>query len=103
RAHNKGLVGLSACMGGYLAQQILQKGEDAGREAMAVLRDSFEPNAFYVELQDHGFVEQKPLNQVLVQLARELSLPLVASNDCHYMERQHARAQMVLQCISAGV
>jgi DNA polymerase-3 subunit alpha len=103
QAHQKGIVGLSACMGGYLAQQVLQKGEAAGREAMAQLRDSFEPGAFYVELQDHGFIEQKPLNQVLVSLAREMSLPLVASNDCHYQERQHARAQMVLQCISSGI
>jgi DNA polymerase-3 subunit alpha len=103
RAHSKGLVGTSACMGGWLAQQVLQKGEQAGREAMATLRDCFEPDSFFVELQDHGFVEQKPLNQVLVSLARELELPLLASNDCHYLERQHARAQMVLQCISARV
>jgi DNA polymerase-3 subunit alpha len=103
QAHRKGLVGLSACMGGWLSQQVLQKGEDAGRDAMATLRDCFEPDAFYVEVQDHGFAEQKPLNEVLVALARELALPLVASNDCHYLERQHARAQMVLQCISAGV
>ncbi len=102
-ACRKGLVGTSACMGGYLAQEVLHKGEQAGREAMAALRDCFEPGAFYVELQDHGFVEQKPLNQVLVALARELQLPLLAANDCHYLERQHARAQMVLQCISAGV
>jgi DNA polymerase-3 subunit alpha len=103
QAHRNGLVGLSACMGGWLAQQVLQKGEQAGREAMGTLRDCFEPNSFYVEVQDHGFVEQKPLNEVLVSLARELALPLVASNDCHYLEKQHARAQMVLQCISAGV
>ncbi|MFI5307952.1 MAG: DNA polymerase III subunit alpha [Polyangiales bacterium] len=103
RAHHEGLIGTSACMGGWLAQQVLQHGEQAGREALGTLRDCLDPGALYVELQDHGFVEQKPLNQVLVALARELSVPLVASNDCHYMERQHARAQMVLQCISAGV
>src|SRR5690349_9839955 len=82
--HRKGLVGLTACMGGYVAQQVLQKGHDAGRDALAKLRDCLEPDSLYVELQDHGFIEQKPLNQVLVKLARELSLPLVASNDCHY-------------------
>ncbi|HMI93657.1 MAG TPA: DNA polymerase III subunit alpha, partial [Polyangiales bacterium] len=101
--HRNGLVGLSACMGGYVAQQVLQKGQEAGRDALVKLRDCLEPDALYVELQDHGFVEQKPLNQVLVSLARDLSLPLVASNDCHYLEQQHAHAQMVLQCISAGV
>jgi len=103
QAHRAGLVATSACMGGWLAQQVLQNGEQSGREALATLRDCFEPGAFYVELQDHGFVEQKPLNQVLVSLARELAVPLIAANDCHYLERQHAHAQMVLQCISAGV
>ncbi|HEX4353199.1 MAG TPA: DNA polymerase III subunit alpha, partial [Polyangiales bacterium] len=101
-AHREGLVGLSACMGGFLAQEVLQKGEEAGRIAMAKLRDCFEPGAFFVELQDHGFVEQKPLNEILVSLAREFSLPLVATNDCHYLERKNAQAQMVLQCIGAG-
>ncbi|HKP55873.1 MAG TPA: DNA polymerase III subunit alpha, partial [Polyangiales bacterium] len=100
--HRKGLVGLSACMGGYLAQEVLQKGEDAGRAALAKLRDSFEPGAFFVELQDHGFVEQKPLSEILVGLAREFSLPMVATNDCHYLERKNAHAQMVLQCIAGG-
>jgi DNA polymerase-3 subunit alpha len=101
-AHREGLVGLSACMGGYLAQEVLQKGEDAGRAAMAKLRDCFEPDAFFVELQDHGFVEQQPLKEILVDLARDFGLPLVASNDCHYLEQKNAQAQMVLQCIGAG-
>ena len=101
--NSKGLVGLSACMGGHVAQQVLLHGEQAGREAMATLRDILEPGSFFIELQDHGFIEQKPLNQILVSLARELSLPMVATNDCHYLEKQHARAQMVLQCVAAGV
>ncbi|MET0386506.1 MAG: DNA polymerase III subunit alpha [Polyangiales bacterium] len=100
--HREGLVGLSACMGGFLAQEVLMKGEAAGRAAMATLRDTFEPGSFFVELQDHGFVEQKPLNEILVDLAREFSLPMVATNDCHYLEQKNAQAQMVLQCIGAG-
>ncbi len=102
-AHREGIVGLSACMGGYVAQQVLLHGEQKGREAMATLRDCLEPGAFYIEMQDHGFIEQKPLNQILYSLSRELSLPMVASNDCHYLEKQHAHAQMVLQCVAAGV
>jgi len=101
-AHREGIVGLSACMGGWLAQEVLMKGEDAGRAAMAKLRDTFEPGAFFVEMQDHGFPEQKPLNEILCDLAREFSLPLVASNDCHYLEEKNAQAQMVLQCIGSG-
>ena len=102
REHREGVVGLSACMGGFLAQEILNKGPEVGREAMAALRDSFDPGYFFVELQDHGFPENRPLNQVLARLAEELSLPLVATNDCHYVERQAAHAQLVLQCIGAG-
>ncbi len=100
--YNKGIVGLSACMGGFLAQEILQKGEDAGRHALAKLRACFDPDAFFVELQDHGFAEQKPLNDILIGLARELAVPLVATNDCHYLEKKNAQAQLALQCIAAG-
>jgi len=102
RRHRKGVVGLSACMGGFLAQEILNKGPEVGRDAMAALRDSFDPGYFFVELQDHGFPENRPLNQVLVQLAEDLMLPLVATNDCHYLDRQASHAQLVLQCIGAG-
>ena len=102
-AHRKGLVGLSACMGGYAAQAVLQQGEDAGRDALGLLRDAFEPGAFFVELQNHGFAEQRPLNESLARLAGELDLPLVATNDCHYLEKKHAYSQLVLQCIAAGV
>ena len=100
--HSKGVVGLSACMGGHVAQEILNKGPEVGREAIAKLRDSFDPGYFFVELQDHGFPENRPLNQVLAGLAKELDLPLVGTNDCHYLERQDAHAQLVLQCIGAG-
>jgi DNA polymerase-3 subunit alpha len=100
--HSKGVVGLSACMGGYVAQEILNKGPEVGREALAKLRDCFDPGHFFVELQDHGFPENRPLNQVLGRLADELGLPLVGTNDCHYLERQSAHAQLVLQCIGAG-
>jgi DNA polymerase-3 subunit alpha len=102
REHRRGVVGLSACMGGYLAQEILNKGPAVGREAMAKLRDSFDPGRFFVEVQDHGFPENRPLNQVLGELANELALPLVGTNDCHYLERQSAHAQLVLHCIGAG-
>ena len=100
--HSKGIVGLSACMGGYVAQEILNKGPEVGREAIAKLRDAFDPGHFFVELQDHGFPENRPLNEVLSRLAKELELPLVGTNDCHYLERQSAHAQLVLQCIGAG-
>jgi DNA polymerase-3 subunit alpha len=100
--HREGLVALTGCMGGYLAQEVLLRGPRAGEEALARLRDTFEPDALFVELQDHGFHEQKPLNGILVDLARRHGLPVVATNDCHYLEQKDAHAQMVLGAIASG-
>ena len=100
--HGKGVIGTTACMGGYVSQEILMKGEAAGREALGRLKDCFEPGHFFVELQDHGFPEQEPLNDILNELAKELDLPVVATNDCHYLFREQAKPQLALQCIAAG-
>ncbi|QQR89669.1 MAG: DNA polymerase III subunit alpha [Myxococcales bacterium] len=102
-AHREGLVGLSACMGGFLAQSILQKGSGNGKLVMGQLGECFEPGAFFVELQDHGFVEQKPLNRILCELAKSLDFPIVATNDCHYPEKKDHRAKLILQCIASGM
>ncbi|HEY8427805.1 MAG TPA: DNA polymerase III subunit alpha, partial [Sandaracinaceae bacterium] len=102
REHHEGLVGLSACMGGYLAQEILLKGEAAGRTALGRLKESFAEGHFFVELQDHGLPEQGPLNEILLELARDNGVPVVATNDCHYLGREQAKPQLVLQCIAAG-
>jgi DNA polymerase III subunit alpha len=99
---SKGLVGMSGCMGGLVAQAVLEQGEERGRAALAALRDAFEPGALYVELQDHGLPEQPVLNGILVTLARELGLPLVATNDVHYAERTDAEAHLYLSCIKTG-
>jgi DNA polymerase-3 subunit alpha len=101
-AHRKGLVCMTGCMGGFVAQEVLRRGPQAGRHALATLRDAVEPGSLYVELQDHGLIEQKPLGQILVSLANELQLPTVATNDCHYLRQDEAKAQLVLQCIAAG-
>jgi DNA polymerase-3 subunit alpha len=98
----KGLIGLTGCMGGLVAQAILEEGEGRGREVLGALRDAFEPGSLYVELQDHGLPEQSVLNGILVGLARDLDLPLVATNDVHYAERGDAEAHLYLSCIKTG-
>jgi DNA polymerase-3 subunit alpha len=98
----EGIVALTGCMGGVIAQQVLEYGKDAGREALARLRASFAPGSLYVELQDHGLVEQPVLNGLLVELAGELALPLVATNDCHFLEKTDGEAQLYLSCIASG-
>ncbi|HEY8040157.1 MAG TPA: DNA polymerase III subunit alpha [Polyangiaceae bacterium] len=101
-SRTKGLIATTGCMGGLVAQAILEEGENRGRETLAALRDAFEPGSLFVELQDHGLPEQPVLNGILVKLARELELPLVATNDVHYYERSDAEAHLYLSCIKSG-
>jgi DNA polymerase III subunit alpha len=101
--HTKGLIGLTGCMGGLVPQAVLEEGRGRGRDVLAALRDAFEPGSLYVELQDHGLPEQPVVNGILVELARELNLPLVATNDVHYPERADAEAHLYLSCIKAGL
>ncbi len=100
--HARGLVGLTGCLGGFVSQAILEQGPDRGRIALAALRDVFEPTNLYVELQDHGLPEQPVVNRVLRDLARELALPVVATNDVHYLHRSDAEAHLILSCIKTG-
>ncbi|MBX7193725.1 MAG: DNA polymerase III subunit alpha [Sandaracinaceae bacterium] len=97
-----GLLATTACMGGWVAQEILLKGEEAGRNALGRLSDVMGKGNLFVELQDHGFPEQEALNEILASMAKSMDLPVVATNDCHYLEQKEARAQIVLQCIGAS-
>jgi DNA polymerase III subunit alpha len=94
-----GLIGLTGCMGGPLAQRILHEGEHQGGLLLGRLCERFEPGALYVELQDHGLPEQAPLNGVLHDLSIQHGLRKVATNDVHYPERGDADAHLVLGCI----
>ena len=98
----KGLVATTGCMGGVVAQAILEEGVEAGRRTLARMKEVFEPGSLYVELQDHGLPEQPVLNGILVDLAKALDLPLVATNDVHYAEKEDAEAHLYLSCIKTG-
>ncbi|MBX3251216.1 MAG: DNA polymerase III subunit alpha [Myxococcales bacterium] len=100
--HSKGVVGLSACLAGWLPQVVLMQGPEAGLRALGQLSDCFEKGHFFVELEDHGFPENRPLNSVLVDLARRCDLPVVATNCAHFLDRELAPAQLALQCIGAS-
>ena len=100
--HSKGLVAMTGCMGGVVAQGILEEGEAKGGATLARLKEIFEPGSLYVELQDHGLVEQPVLNRILVDLAKRHDLPLVATNDVHYAEKTDADAHLYLSCIKTG-
>src|SRR6266851_5683039 len=98
----RGLVGLTGCMGGVVAQQILEQGSDAGLAVLDRMKSAFEPGSLFVELQDHDLVEQPVLNNILVEVAQRLELPLVATNDVHYLTREDADAQLYLSCAQTG-
>ena len=97
-----GLICTSACLGGPLANNFLE-GRDAEAERYArELRDVFGPQHFYVELQDHGLKEQQQVNVKLLDLARRAELPLVATNDVHYVNQNDAPVQELLVCIQTN-
>lgn len=102
RPGTEGIIGLSACMGGVLAQQYLMHGVEAGRRMMERLANTFTAGSLYIELQDHGMVEQPVLNKLLFDGARDMGLPVVASNDCHFLDRSDGEAQLYLSCIATN-
>jgi DNA polymerase-3 subunit alpha len=100
--HAEGLIGLSACLRGEVAAALLEGQQERARQSAYDLRDIFGKGNFYLEVQDHGLPEQSRINPLLVQLSRETGIPLVATNDCHYLTQADARAQEVLMCIQTG-
>ncbi len=100
--HAEGLIATSACLGGPLAQPLLEGDRETACEWAVRLRDIFGPERFYVELQDHGLPEQRRVNAELVRLARELGLPLVVTNDVHYLDQADASIQDLLICIQTN-
>jgi len=100
--HSRGLIGLSACLRGAVSDALLEDRYDEARESAYRLRDIFGKNNFFLEVQDQGLEIEKRVNQELVRMSRETGIPLVATNDCHYLTQADARAQEVLLCIQTG-
>ena len=102
RQHSEGLIALSACLAGAIPRR-LRSGDYEGAKAYALeLSEIFGENNFYLELQDHGLPEQQEVNRGLLKLAKETGLPLVATNDAHYLTREDSYIQDVLMCIQMG-
>ncbi|MEA3560629.1 MAG: DNA polymerase III subunit alpha, partial [Candidatus Omnitrophota bacterium] len=95
----QGLICLSGCLKGELAQFILSGQEDEARKLIDWFKNVFGPENFYLELQDHSLSDQKKLNKELVKLGKEFSVELVATNDVHYFNRSDASAHEILLCI----
>jgi len=102
RQYSGGLIALSACLAGSIPQKLMQDDYEGAKQEALTLSEIFGPEHFYLELQDHGIEEQKAVNAGVLRLARETGLPLVATNDAHYLTREDARIQDVLMCIQMG-
>ncbi len=100
--HHEGLIALSACLAGGVAQHLMNEDYPAAKEYALQLHEIFGDGNFYLELQDHGIVEQQPVNQGVQRLSRETGLPMVVTNDAHYLRREDAAMQDVLLCIQTG-
>ena len=100
--HSKGLVGLTACLGGEVTAACFRGDMDHARRAATEYKNIFEPGSFFLEIQSNGLLEQDAANTNLKQLARDLELPLVATADAHYVKREDAKAHELLMCIASG-
>ncbi len=100
--HADGLIATSGCLRGEVAVALLADRYEAARQSAYDLRDIFGKGNFYLEVQDQGLPEEQRLNPLLLSLSRETGIPLVATNDCHYLTKADARAQEVLICIQTG-
>ena len=102
RQHHTGLIALSACLAGAIPQYLMNEEYESAKEYALQLADIFGPDHFYLELQDHGIPEQRPVNMGVQRIARETGLPLVVTNDAHYLRQEDAQTQDVLLCIQTG-
>ncbi len=101
-SHNDGLIALSGCLGGYIPKAITNGQLENAYLYAEKLRDIFGQDNFYLELQRHGIEEQIDVNRQLVKMSKQLSIPLVATNDVHYLRKSDAKVQSVLMCIQTN-
>ncbi len=99
KEHSEGLICLSACLAGRVSKNLLDGDYEKAKNTALMLKDIFGED-FYLEIQDHGLAEQKRINPFIIQLSNELNIPLVATNDVHYLEKDDAEMQDVVMCIS---
>jgi DNA polymerase-3 subunit alpha len=100
--HSKGLIGLSGCLKGEVAERLVENNYDAAREAAGYYRDLFGKENFFLEIQDQGLEQEHRIRSGLLQLEKDLALPMVATNDSHYLCEEDAHAQDVMVCIQTG-
>ena len=102
REHSEGLIALSACLAGEIPSLLVAGDFDGAIRSAKEMSDIFGKDNFYIEIQNHGLAEQMQILDSLVKVAEETGLPLVATNDCHYLKREDAQTQAILMCIQTN-
>ena len=102
KQYHEGLIALSACLAGEIPRHLTQNDYDAAKAAALEYRDIFGENNYFIEIQDHGYADQKRILPNLIRLSNETGIPLVATNDCHYINKDDAKMQNVLVCIGTN-
>lgn len=102
REYSRGLIGLSACMHGEIPRLIIENAIDKADEAARTYLEIFGEDNFFLEVQSNGIAAQEKVNQALLDMSKRLSIPLVATNDCHYLNKEDVRAHELLLCIQTG-
>ena len=102
REHCGGLIACSACLGGELPKLLLAGEYDQAKAVALEMRELFGEDGYYLELQDHGIAAQQQVNAGLMRLHEETGIPLIATNDAHYLRREDAETQDILMCIQMG-
>jgi DNA polymerase-3 subunit alpha len=102
REHSKGIIATSACLQGEIPVLLAQEGKDRAAEAVEEYREIYPDGRFFLEIQDNGLAAQNRANPAIIELARRTGTGLVATNDCHYLERKDARVHDILLCLQTG-
>ena len=102
KQHTEGLICLSACLSGDLPKMLLEGRYDDAKAYALQMQELFGKDHYYIELMDHGIPEEKTVLPRLVRVAQETGIPMVVTNDCHYLNRENSKAQEVLLCIQTG-
>lgn len=100
--HHDGIIATSGCLGGLVLQALMRDDMESAIARASMLQDIFGKDNFFIELQDHGLIEQYKTNPRLLEIAKKLNAPLLATNDCHYVNRNNALAHDALLCVQTG-
>ena len=102
RKYHEGLIAMSACLSGDIPKALLLRQYDEAKKFALLYRDIFGENNFFIELQDHLLPEEKQVLPGLIRLSDDTGIPMVITNDCHYLKKEDAEAQEILMCIQTG-